>query len=734
MRIKELSVLVAVLLILTALPAAAYVGPGAGFAVVSSMFMILGSLLLSMFSLLIWPIRRFLKSRKRKASLKRSKTGRVIVLGLDGLSPSIIKKLMGEGKLPNFAKLQEMGTFKPLSTTVPAISPVAWSSFQTGVNPARHNIFDFLSRDKRTYLPDLSSARIGAPKKTIKLGKWAIPIGKADIKSFRKSKSFWSILGDNGILSNVLRVPITFPAEKFDGVMLSAMCVPDLLGTQGTFVSISTREGSEEFTGGRRVKASRNGDGTITFDIPGPYDPLAAKTVEMKIAASVKTVNDKKNGTGYELKLGGKKYKLKPGEYSDWLSLEYKGSLGMKVKGIGRFLILATEPEFEMYLTPVNIDPDDPALPVSHPKTYSVYLSKLYGPYATLGLAEDTWALNERVIDEAAFWTQAWNIFEERRSQFLDALRKTKTGLVTCVFDTSDRIQHTFWRYLDDDHPANAGKDTTEFKDAIERMYYKMDELVGETMAEVDLDNEILIVMSDHGFGPFKRCVNINGWLAENGYLFFKNDKNTGADFFADVDWGRTKAFAVGLGGIYFNRKGREARGIVSNEEAIDLRKEIAAKLTATTDPKTGDKAVRTVYDMMEQFKGPYAKDGPDLFVGFYKGWRASWETVTGNVPVGEDVFADNTKAWSGDHCVASEEVPGIFFCNRKVAHDYLHITDIAATVLDLFGVDIPGYIEGKPVGIDISKREAVTEAKVDETKMGRGNSETPDSIKKAMQ
>ncbi len=708
--------LILLLIAIFTLRAAAYVGPGAGFAVVSSMFMILGSLLLSMFSLLIWPIRRFIKSRKRKASLKRSKTGRVVVLGLDGLSPSIVKKMMGQGKLPNFAKLQEMGIFKPLGTTVPAISPVAWSSFQTGVNPARHNIFDFLSRDKRTYLPDLSSVRIGAPNRTLKLGKYAIPIGKADIKGFRKSKSFWSILGDNGIFSNILRVPITFPAEKFDGLMLSAMCVPDLLGTQGTFISVSTREGSEEFTGGRRVKASRNGNGTITFDIPGPYDPLAAEPVEMKIAATVKTINGKKNGAGYELNLKGKKYKLKPGEYSDWLPMEYKGSLGMKVKGIARCMIRATEPEFEMYLTPINIDPDDPALPVSHPKTYSVYLSKLFGSYATLGLAEDTWALNERVIDEKAFWDQAWNIFEERRSQFFDALRKTKTGLVTCVFDTSDRIQHTFWRYLDDDHPANAGKDTTEFKDAIERMYIKMDDLVGETMAEVDLDNEVLIVMSDHGFGPFTRCVNINGWLAENGYLFFKNDRNTGADFFADVDWERTKAFAVGLGGIYFNRKGREAKGFLTNEEAAALRTEIGVKLAAMIDPKTGEKAVRTVYDMMKQFNGPYAKDGPDLFVGFYKGWRASWETVTGKVPVGEDVFTDNTRAWSGDHCVASEEVPGIFFCNRKVTKEYLHITDIAPTVLDLFGVDIPAYIEGQPVGMDTSRRETIEDAQ-DDTK-----------------
>lgn len=702
--------IILILLLSFALPAAAYVGPGAGFAVVSSMFMILGSVLLSMFSLLIWPIRRFLKSRKRKASLKRSKTGRVVVLGLDGLSPSIVKKMMKEGKLPNFAKLQEMGVFRPLGTTVPAISPVAWSSFQTGVNPARHNIFDFLSRDKRTYLPDLSSARISAPGRTLKLGKWAIPIGKADIKGFRKSKSFWSILGDNGIFSNVLRVPITFPAEKFDGLMLSAMCVPDLLGTQGTFTSVSTREGSEEFTGGLRVKASRNGNGTVTFDIPGPYDPLAAEATEMKIAASVKAVNDKKNGAGYELNLNGKKYKLKPGEYSDWLPLEYKGSLGMKVKGIARCMIIATEPEFEMYLTPINIDPDDPALPVSHPKTYSVYLSKLFGSYATLGLAEDTWALNERVIDEKAFWNQAWNIFEERRSQFFDALAKTKTGLVTCVFDTSDRIQHMFWRYLDDDHPANAGKDTTVFKDGIERMYVKMDELVGETMAEIDMDNEVLIVMSDHGFGPFKRCVNINGWLAENGYLFFKNDRNTGADFFTDVDWERTKAFALGLGGIYFNRRGREAQGFLTDEEAAALRQEMAPKLAAMIDPKTGENAVRTVYDMMRQFNGPYAKDGPDLFVGFYKGWRASWETVTGKVPVGEDVFTDNTKAWSGDHCVASEEVPGIFFCNREVTKEYLHITDIAPTVLDLFGVDIPAYIEGQPVGVDTSKRETVRE------------------------
>jgi predicted AlkP superfamily phosphohydrolase/phosphomutase len=704
-----------------AVPANAYVGPGAGFAVVSSFLIILGALALSFVSVLTWPVRRIIRTLKRRKSMGKSRVDRVVVLGLDGLSPIIVKRMVDEGKLPNFAKLAEGGTFKPLATTIPSISPVAWSSFQTGVYPARHNIYDFLTVDRKTHLPDLSSAHIGAPKRRIKLGKWSIPVGKPEIRLMRKSQPFWKILGDHGIFSTVIRVPVTFPPEKFDGLSLSAMCVPDIIGSQGTFTYFSTRDADSEHTGGVRVPVERDGD-VLRSHFVGPNDPTAAEPAPLKLPFTVKP-NGGKHGA-VRLEMNGKKYDLKPGEYSDWIPLEFKASLGVKVRGAARLMVRETNPaqpdevpEFEMYATPINIDPDRPALPISHPFTYAVYLSKLYGRYATLGLAEDTWALNEGVIDEGAFLDQTWKIHDEREKMFFDALEKTRKGLVVCVFDASDRIQHMFWRYVDDDHPANEGKDTTEYAGALEDMYVRMDDLVGRTMERLGGD-KVLFVISDHGFDAFKRGFNVNGWLRENGYLYLKNDESTGADWFADVDWSRTRAFGLGLGGVFLNVAGREAQGIVNPADVPTLKAELKEKLTGLKDPAGGEVAIDEVYDLWETYAGPYLPNAPDLVVGYTPGYRVSWESVTGKVI--EGAFHDNTKRWSGDHCIAAKYVPGIFFCNRPVDGDDPSLVDMAPTIMELFGVEPPGYVEGKTLAVDIENEANKTETgsgKVDDAK-----------------
>jgi len=691
-----------------AVPANAYVGPGAGFAVVSSFMVILGALALSFVSVLTWPVRRIIRAVKRRRSMGKSRVSRVVVLGLDGLSPVLVRKMMADGKLPNFAKLAGGGTFRPLATTVPSISPVAWSTFQTGVYPGRHNIYDFLTVDRKSYLPDLSSAHIGAPKRRIKLGKWSVPIGKPEIRLLRKSQPFWKILGDHGIFSTIIRVPVTFPPEKFDGLSLSAMCVPDILGSQGTFTYFTTRRGAAadaEHTGGVRVPVERDGRGFLRSRFIGPDDPTAAEPAPLKLPFTVKP-DGGKNGA-VRLEMNGKKYDLTPGEYSDWIPIEFRAGLGLKVRGAARLLVRETEPaqpgavpEFEMYATPINIDPDRPALPISHPFTYAVYLSKLYGRYATLGLAEDTWALNEGVIDEGAFLDQTWKIHGEREKMFFDALEKTRNGLVVCVFDASDRVQHMFWRYIAEDHPANEGKDTTEYAGVVEDMYVRMDDLVGRTLERL-VKGEVLFVISDHGFDAFKRGFNVNGWLRENGYLNLQNGESTGADWFADVDWSRTRAFGLGLGGIFLNVKGREARGVVEPAGVPSLKAEIKKKLTGLVDPASGEVAIDEVYDLAETYTGPYLPNAPDLVVGYRPGYRVSWESVTGKVI--EGAFHDNTKRWSGDHCIAAKYVPGIFFCNRPVEADAPSLVDMAPTIMELFGVEPPGYVEGSILPVDVN-------------------------------
>ncbi len=177
-----------------AAPAEAYIGPGAGFALLSSFLVIFTTIILSAFSLLILPFRFLLRLIMRK-SRPKPWIERLIVVGFDGQDPKITERLMKEGKLPNFKRLADKGCYSPLRTTFPSISPVAWSSFSTGTNPARHNIFDFLDRDRRTYLPVLSSTHIGGLEKFLKLGRYRVPLRKPEVRLLRKSKPFWSILG-----------------------------------------------------------------------------------------------------------------------------------------------------------------------------------------------------------------------------------------------------------------------------------------------------------------------------------------------------------------------------------------------------------------------------------------------------------------------------------------------------------------------------------------------------------
>lgn len=672
----------------------AYVGPGAGFALISSFFTLFVAFFLAFLSVISWPIRMLIRKLTGKNGYKNSKVSKVVIVGLDGMDPELAKKFMEDGKLPNFSRLKERGSFSPLNTTFPSISPVAWSSFQTGVNPGKHNIFDFLSRDKRSYLPVLSSAHIGGASKVFRIGSYEIPLGKGNIRLLRKSQPFWKLLGDQGIFSNVLRVPITFPPEKHNGLLLSGMCVPDLRGSQGMFTFFTTESnGSENYTGGYAYHVERKKN-KIKCELPGPPDPMKKDHPTLTVPIEVK-IEDQNRAW---IQLNNQQINLKVGEYTDWCEVNFKTALGVKISGICRFLLTSVEPEFKMYVTPINLNPEKSALPISHPKNYATYLAKMQGVYATLGLAEDTWALNEKIIDENAFLQQCYDIHDEREAMFFNALEKLDKGLLVCVFDTTDRIQHTFLRFLDPDHPAIRGYNG-KYTHVIEDLYVKMDELIGQVMEKID-EETVLMVVSDHGFKQFKRGININTWLMQNGYLVLKEGKAGRGEWLADVDWTKTKAYGLGLAGIYLNIKGRESQGIVSpGAEEKELKEEIIEKLSGLKDPKNGATAIVEVFDTAKVLKGPYLDNAMDLIVGYNVGYRASWDSVTGKIE--KEIFSDNTKSWGADHCLDPRLVPGIFFSNKKLNTDAPSIIDIAPTVLYLFGAKIPAYIEGKPI-IDI--------------------------------
>jgi predicted AlkP superfamily phosphohydrolase/phosphomutase len=682
--------LVAVAVMLTPVAAHAYAGPGAGFAVLSSFWTLFVAFLYSLYAFLTWPFRHLLRLFRRRKAYGNAKIKRAVILGFDGMDPELTERFIAEGRLPNLAKLREQGTFRKLRTTYPAISPVAWSTFMTGVNPGKHNIYDFLARDTSHYLPYLSSAEIKGPKRTMKLGKYTIPLGKTEIKGMRKGTPFWHWLGKAGIFCSVIRVPVTFPPEKFPGVLLSGMCVPDLKGSQGTFCLCTTRASHGKFReGGVRVAMQRV-NGVCQSYIPGPDDPLAAGS-ELRAEFEVKPDAAAKQA---RISLDGESVTLKVGEYSEWLPVKFKAGMGFNARGICRFYLKEVSPEVEVYVTPVNIDPGRPDLPISHPVTYSIYLSKLFGPYATLGLAEDTWALNEQVLDDDAFLAQAYGNHEDRERMLFDALEKTQQGLCACVFDTTDRVQHMFWRYLDDDHPAARNLPREQRPQVIQELYARVDVLIGKVMQQID-DKTLLMIVSDHGFKSFARCVNLNAWLHQNGYLALKEGKSESGDWFEDVDWSRTRAYTMGLNGLYLNVKGREREGTVSpGAEAEALKAELCAKLNGLKDPETSGIGITGVFDCDATYAGPYVDNAPDLIVGYGEGFRASWDSVMGKVTT--QIFEDNLKAWSGDHCIDPRLVPGVLFSNRKIADEKPAIVDVAPTILKQFGLPLPGHLDGK--------------------------------------
>lgn len=669
----------------------AYLGPGAGFTIVSTFFVLFTALASAFLVLLTWPFRWVIKRviRPKRAGLVR--THRVVIVGLDGQDPELTEKWMNEGLLPNFSRLRETGAFARLGTTLPAESPVAWSSFQTGCNPGKHRIYDFLVPNRKSLMPELSSANVTAPPRTVKLGKYLIPIGKPAIAAGRKSESFWSILGKFGIFSSVLRVPITFPPEKFGGVLLSAMNVPDVKGSQGTYFYFTTDPNDKRtLVSGQQCPFERIENGA-KGELPGPENTLVRGGGELRIPFSI-TIS--KDGSGpAELRLQDKVIKLRPNEYTPWVSLGYKAAVGFTVKAIARFLLLEQKPNVRLYVTPIQIDPESPALPISHPVSYSIYLAKRQGAFATLGVAEDTSGLNECVIGEDAFFRQTQDIHLEREKMFFDALSKTRRGSVVCVFDITDRVQHMFFRFHKDEKWGAAVSDD-RYTHVLRDLYIQMDELVGRVMKQID-NNTILMVLSDHGFKPFRRAVELNRWLQQNGYLT-ENPLAKTPDLLQRVDWSKTQAYAVGFGGIYLNIAGREARGVVPKEQAGRLKQEIISKLKQLRDPERSGSPISEVYDRDLAYKGPYVQDAPDLVVGFAPGYRVAWETVTGGF--GEHVISDNTRPWSGDHNMNPPEVPGMLFCNRPIDVERPNITDIAPTVLDLFGISIPPHMDGKPI------------------------------------
>ncbi|MBU2222112.1 MAG: alkaline phosphatase family protein [Candidatus Omnitrophota bacterium] len=608
---------------------------------------------------------------------KSKPKNKVIILGIDAMDAGITEKLMDQGRLPNFAALRDQGAYSRLATPMPTETVVSWASFATGLNPGGHGIFDFIMRNPTDYSLYLSLNEIYYLN------------GEVKIKLRRKGDAFWNILSKNKIPNCIYFCPNTFPPEKILGNMLSGMGVPDISGTMGKFAFYTTRDLSKEDRDSRgRVINIRAVKDEILTEIYGPKVISGKVAKESSVPLKIK-LNPAKNGILLEFQ--GKRILLKPGKWSGWQGISFNIGVFKKAKGILRLYLKSISPEFELYVSPVNFDPRDPLFPISYPRDYSRKLAENIGLYYTQGMPYDTWALTEGRLDEGTFLELTDEIFMENERILKEALNKFNSGVLFYYFETVDIIQHMFWRYLDSRHPLY--EDNPTYKDTVFKYYQKLDSILGEILKSVDNDT-ILIVLSDHGFGSFRRSVNLNQWLMENGYLKLKDNRKEGQEFFEGVDWPKTKAYALGFGGVYINRIGREGQGIVGIKETDDLKREIAAALNDLIDTRTNEKVINSVYFQEDIFKGPYLKESPDLFVGFKNGFRASWQTALGAVP--GTLFEDNKRKWSGDHLIDAKLVPGVIFLNKKIELENPSIIDIAPTLLDLFDIAKPADMEGR--------------------------------------
>ncbi|TAM38063.1 hypothetical protein EPN54_04625 [bacterium] len=609
---------------------------------------------------------------------KNSPKKKVIIIGIDAMDPGITEKLIQEGRLPNFSSLKKNGTYAHLRTTNPAESVVAWTSFATGLNPGGHGIFDFIMRDPNTYLPYLSLNEIYNDK------------GKTKVRLRRKGKPFWEFLSEHNIPGFVYFCPNTFPPQPFSGRMISGMGVPDITGTMGRFSFYTTKILSAEDKDSRgRVIPVVFENGIIHTEIYGPK--VASKggiAGEGRIPFKIILHPDTKDVV---LEFQGNKVLLKEKTWSHWVRVSFSLGPFKKAHGIVKYYLKSIHPELELYMSPVNFDPQKPLFPVSYPKAYSAELVKKIGFFYTQGMPHDTWALTEGRLDEQAFLEQVDDILMENEKILNEGLKDFKNGAFFYYFEVLDAVQHMFWRYLDTTRPLYAKN--SAYQDTIYKYYEKMDKIVGSLLKRLDRDT-ILIVLSDHGFGSFRKAVNINRWLLANGYLFLSEAKKESGEFFENVDWSRTKAYALGFGGIYLNRIGREYYGIVSEVEAKKLKSEIINRLEAARDPQSGEKFISKVYSGDDIFSGRYQNDGPDLFVGFNTGYRASWQTALGGVPA--VLIENNDKKWSGDHLIDYNLVPGVIFVNKKTALEGHSIVDVAPTVLGLFRIAQAKEMPGK--------------------------------------
>ncbi len=619
---------------------------------------------------------------------------RVIVLGIDGMDPQLLSRFVAEGIMPNFEKFIAGNHCGNLRTTMPPQSPVAWSSFISGMNPGGHGIFDFIHRDPATLAPYLSTSSISGAAKNITVGNWSIPVGGGDIELLRRGPAFWTLLEEHGIPATLFKLPANFPPLECHSHTISGLGTPDVLGTYGTFSYYSDAEipGMEDLSGGEFYPV-RLDDHAVTADLVGPQSFSTAgepATIEFTLRRDPVHKVARINVQGQEII-------LKQGDWSKWIPFQFELLPHLaKMPAMAQFYLQEVHPHLKLYVSPINIDPMDPALPICTPEGYSRELATAIGRYCTKGFPEETKALSHGVFSNSEYMDQADGVLKERLLAYDYELNRFQEGLFFFYFSSIDQNTHMLWRNMDPSHHLYEPDECERVKHAIRDCYRTMDDVLAQALSKVDPRTRLMVV-SDHGFAPFRREFNLSTWLVENGYAAVLDPDAMGTgEFFSNADWKKTRAYALGINGLYINVQNRDLHGNVKAFQKRELAQEIAEKLMAYRDPLNGQQVVLGAYPSHELYRGPYSRTAPDLMIGYNRGYRISDQAVLGTFP--PEVIADRQDKWAADHCMDASVVPGVLLANRRVTATDPGLEDMAPSILGEFGLEAPAEMDGRKV------------------------------------
>jgi predicted AlkP superfamily phosphohydrolase/phosphomutase len=560
---------------------------------------------------------------------------KTILVGFDAFDPVIFEKLHSEGKTPNLSKYIDAGGYSRFQVTNPSQSEVSWTSIATGMNPGEHGIFDFVHRNPANYGRQVSLL----PTKTGVLGRQFIPPHNA--------KTIFNAAVEDGFPAVSMWWPATFPARLESPVKsIPGLGTPDIFGKLGVglFYAMEDRSGENDIKT-QVLQLTQIRKDQFRSEIKGPSQMTLTGLKDAGIHFDLEILSE----TQANFKIDKQTFALELGKWSPVIELTFKIGFGVSIKAVTRVILNQIKPGPGIYFVPLQLHPLRSPWPYGTTKRFLKDVWKNLGPYLTLGWPQDTTSLEDGFITDEQFLDLCNSIRIYRERTLMRMIDSFEEGVLACVFDSLDRVQHMFLR----DRP-----------DVIESWYIELDSLFGRiqdrVMKKPGSDEIHLMMVSDHGFGEFAYKVNLNRWLVNRGYLSEKNRKESGN--LGDVNWEESRAYAVGLNSVYLNIKDRESIGIISPEDIEKNLQTIKDDLLQWIGPD-GQTVIQNIQTQDQAFQGPYSEYGPDLVIGYRPKYRASAETGLGQWS--EDEIEENKDHWGADHCFDPTSVPGVIFSNK---------------------------------------------------------------------